>query len=151
MPPADQALIGSMIPQHAGQLQGDYVQQIEQLWSQLSNIPNVPSLDKFLVRSEAGRVIKNILRARQTLADQTISRQNGLPELLYEQQGDGLPRVLPPADKPLNLLTVGRTYAQAYLRDSPSSKVTSCRNVFLNFGFPVSSNRHLSVPRSATE
>jgi hypothetical protein len=99
MPPSDQALIARLIPQHTGLLQGDYVQQIEQIYAQLSRLPKVPSLDSLLEGSEPGRVIQNILRARQTLADQTISAER-LPDVLYEPQPDGLPRVLPPSSSP---------------------------------------------------
>jgi hypothetical protein len=99
MSQGDQALIRRLVPAHQSELQGDLLERIQEIYGRFQGLPKVPSLDSLLDSSEAGRLIQSIRRARQTLANETISAEH-LPELLYEPQPDGLPRVLPPSNSP---------------------------------------------------
>src|ERR1700691_3665860 len=99
MPSSDQAMIHHLIPEYERGLHGDVLEKIYETYNKFRVVPNVPTLDSLLARNEAGRVVLNILHARQILADQTISAER-LPDHLFEPQGDGLPRVLPATNPP---------------------------------------------------
>jgi hypothetical protein len=99
MSPSAQLLIHTLIPEYEQSLEGDFLANIEATYNKYKLLPSMPSLDTLLAKTEAGRAVLNIQQARQTLADRTIAAEN-LPDRLYQPIGDGLPRVLPPADPP---------------------------------------------------
>ncbi len=99
MRPQVQALIHHLIPEYEHGLEADFLTNIEQTYNKYRLVPEIPSLETLLLESEGGRYVLSVRRARQTLADETISAEN-LPDRLYEPQGDGLPRVLRPSKSP---------------------------------------------------
>lgn len=94
-PTADRSVIHQLIPEYEKELQGDPFQQIEGQYNKVKRFPGVPSFNEMLDKmGEPGKLYKTIRRARQVLADTTLSAER-LPEMLYEPTGDGLPRKLP--------------------------------------------------------
>jgi hypothetical protein len=96
-PPEDQALIHKLIPEYEKDLEGDYLQQIENTYNQYRVVPGIPSFNDLLKQlGPPGQLVLQLRQARQVLSDQTIAAER-LPDMLYEPTGDGLPRVLPAA------------------------------------------------------
>jgi hypothetical protein len=63
-------------------------------------LPVVPKFREMLGRiGEPGQFVFKLENARKILANKNFAAEN-LPDMLFEPQGDGLPRILPPEENP---------------------------------------------------
>ncbi len=105
----DQALVHRLIPHHEKELQGDFLQQLQATYDDKSvikflgmkkRIPGIPSFEALIGQmGDVGKTVMRMEAARQILTNKTVSAER-LPDMLFEPQGDGLPRVLPPSSDP---------------------------------------------------
>ncbi|MDP1767506.1 MAG: hypothetical protein Q8L74_01745 [Nitrospirota bacterium] len=90
----EQELVHQLIPEYESSLQGDYLEQIREIYSKAATLGKLPRYETMLSRmGPVGETVIELQRARKILANKTLAAER-MPELLYGRPRDGLPRTL---------------------------------------------------------
>lgn len=96
MDAAHRGFIHQLIPEYENALEGDYLNQAENLYNKFRFIPGIPhDFNTMLAGAgDVGKAVLQVKRGRDILARAAFA-DDTLPDKLYEPQPDGLPRILP--------------------------------------------------------
>lgn len=92
--PTERELVHQLIPEHEGELDGDFLEQTRATYEKARSVGKLPPYEKMLGQmGAAGQMVLELQQARKVLAHQTLAAER-MPDLLYGRPRDGLPRTL---------------------------------------------------------